>query len=846
MKYFKFLIVFSLTWALVWALNRPWLIGNEDKKIQLPRFGMLLSPSTGFWQNAESKSLPPLPGSLSIKGLSAPVTIEYDAQMVPHIFASNSKDAFFAQGYITAFFRLWQMEFQTHAAAGRISEIIGHINPGAIEFDRAKRRSGLPWAAKRAVEEWKKQPEQYALLESYAEGVNAYIASLSSSSYPVEYKILGYQPEPWSVLKTALLLKSMAETLSEKDLDLEMTNAYALLGRENFQKLYPEYFPEQSPIVRDSAWVAGIPPQAPQPYVQPFLGKNEADTAAAPVLVPGKQQPPKGIGSNNWAVGGSRTASGKPILCNDPHLNLTLPSIWFIIQLHTPEYNAYGATLPGAPGVIIGFNEHAAWGTTNVGQDVRDWYAIEWRDATKTQYMFDGNYLQAEHVFDTIRVRGQEKPFIDTLIFTHIGPVAYSHKGYDLCLRWAAHDPSFEPATFLKFMKAKSYEDYIDALQHFACPAQNLLFATKNGDIAISTQGKLPLRRPWQGRFVQDGSRSSEQWNRYIPQEHIPHEHNPARGFVGSANQHSVNWNYPYYYYGYFEEFRGRRLNEQLAGMQKVGTKEMMALQYDRFSLRAQDFLPLFFKNIQRGLLNKDELEVLNELQTWDYVFLPESHLPTVFDEWMRQFKAYLYDEIDSLNRREGFPDREALVYPDEWHILNVFKRDTAQFVIDHLATPTVKETLREVVTESFKKTCEALPKTEGKTAPWGRVQAIQIQHLARLAPFSVSGIEMGGDGSALNAMTSRYLPRQSQESGELRHRNAPASGPSWRMIVELGDSPTAYGIYPGGQSGNPGSAFYSDMIEKWAKGEYHQLLFLTAPGQAPDKILHSSVWSPK
>lgn len=842
MKYVKFVLFFVLTFGLVWALNRPWLLKNEEsgKATQLPRMGWLLSPTDGFWQNAESKRHPELPASVRSAQLSAPVTVKYDEHLVPHVFAANTKDAFFAQGYITAFFRLWQMEFQTHAAAGRISEIVGHLNPeGTANFDKNKRRSGLPWAAKRAVQEWKKNPNEYALLQSYSDGVNAYINSLSSNEYPLEYKILDYAPEQWSVLKTALLLKSMAETLTDKDEDIEMTNAYQLLGREKFQKLYPEYFPEQSPIVRDSAWLATVPARPLLPQAFPFLSKD----TAVNILPPNGLQPPKGIGSNNWAVAGSKTASGKPILCNDPHLNLTLPSIWFVMQIHTPEFNAYGASLPGAPGIIIGFNDNVAWGVTNVGQDVRDWYAIEWRDNTKKQYKFDGNYQTATHVVDTIKIRGQEKPIYDTTIYTHIGPVAYRHGEWDLSLRWAAHDPSFEPMTFLKLCKAKNYNDYLDAIQHFECPAQNLIFASKEGDIAITTQGKLPVRRPQQGRFIQDGSRSSEQWQAYIPQAHIPHEHNPARGFVGSANQHSVAWSYPYYYYGYFEEYRGRQLNERLAALSGITPKEMMALQNDRFSVRGRDFMPLFLQYIQRGQLTKEELEVLNSVQHWDYVYAAQSPLPTIFDEWMRQLKRTLYDELDSLNRKHGFQDKESLVMPSEWHLLNVFKRDTAQFVVDMIGTPTKKENIKDIVTESFKRSCELLARSNGNIATWQQVQGAQVQHLARIPQFSVTNIDVGGDGSALNAIGSRYRPTTTPRA-EIVHRDAPNFGPSWRMIVELSEPIRAFGIYPGGQSGNPGSAFYANMIEPWSKGEYYELLFLKDANEASPKVIYTQQFS--
>lgn len=802
---------------LIWALNRSWMIEKDGKASEIPPLGKLLSPSEGFWHNAESK-IPDFSNSVYDDYLSAPVSVQYDDRMVPHIFAENLRDASFVQGYVTASLRLWQMEFQTHAAAGRISELIGHINPKAVLFDKKKRKEGLPWGAKRTLEYWQSNPDVKAIIDNYAAGVNAYISSLSYADYPIEYKLLNYKPEKWTTLKCALLLKSMAETLVKRDEDFELTNAYKLLGETKFNQLYPEYFPEQSPIILDTVFITEA--------------KLAKDSAMSPFLsdafhAPQGPKPPKGIGSNNWAVSGSKTVSGKPILCNDPHLTLNLPSIWFEIQIKTPEFNVYGASLPGAPGVISGFNENIAWGVTNVSHDVRDWYAIQWKDkSTKKEYFFDSAYVKAEHILDTIYVRGG-KPVIDTIIYTKMGPIAYSEKGQDYALRWMLHEPSLEPLTFIKLLKAKSYVDYKDAIQYFSCPAQNLVFACKDGDIALWTQGKLPIRRKNQGKFVAAGTSSKNLWQAYIPQEHIPHEHNPEKGFVASANQHSIDpKKYPYYYYGYFEEYRGRYLNRKLAEMSKIEAKDMMALQNDNYSVRAEDFMPLFLQYIQRGNLTKEELEILALVDGWDYQYDKTSKAPSVFDAWMKAIFPTMYDEIDILNSQNKLPAQQALIYPYEWQLLHVLKRDTSHFIVDNEHTPDKKESVEDIVTMAFQKACKDINREKSTNEPyaWRDEKNTFIQHLGRIAPFSVENVDIGGDGSALNAV---------------RHR----VGPSWRMVVELGDQVTAYGVYPGGQSGNPGSPYYSNMMEKWAAGEYFSLVYMQSVEDAKDKVIYSQTF---
>jgi len=829
MHFLKFLVSLSLTILFIWSLGRSWTIPNSPQTITnekgeevelpasetfLPPIGKLLSPSHGFWQNAEG-DLPPLRKAISSEKLSATVEVQYDDRMVPHIFAASLEDAAFAQGYVTAALRLWQMELQTHAAAGRLTEVFGTTTQrreALIPRDKHTRRIGMTLAAERAIEEWKKLPE-YEYIEAYADGINAYINDLSYADYPLMYKLQNYAPEPWTTLKSALLLKSMGRTLTDKNHDFEKTNVLKHLGLEKYAEIFPDYFPQQSPIILDS--LNHIQPLAiKQDSISYYLGDISTIDSTK------KDETPKGIGSNNWAVAPSKTANGNAILCNDPHLTLNLPSIWFEVQLHTPDFNTYGASLPGAPGVISGFNEHIAWGVTNVSHDVKDWYAIEWKDEKKEAYLFDGGYKKVEKRIEEIKVRGQASVF-DTILITHIGPIAHSSDGQDFALRWTLHDPSEEVLTFVKLMRGRNYKDYLDAIQHFACPAQNLVFASKKGNIALWTQGKLPLRQENQGKFVQWGNRSEELWQGFIPQSDIPHEHNPAKGFVASANQHSVDPNlYPYPFYGYFEDYRGRYLNRRLTQMDSITIEDMMALQQDAYSVKAEDFMGILKEHLQTGKLSKNELEVWHKLEKWDYFYGKDKIEPTIFECWFDTLFEVTYDELLALEKDKNMIGDVSVAFPEEYQLFHLLKNDTANAAIDIQATPQ-RERIADLITVTFQQICDDLPKNkEGQILAWKFKRGTVINHLARVAPFGVDSIETNGHPSTLNAL-------------------GKTPGPSWRMIVELGaDKINAFGVYPGGQSENPGSRFYDKMIEKWAKGEYYPLLFLADKKSENDKVL--------
>ncbi len=438
MKFIRFLFVSALTVALIYGLNKSWV----TEKAPIPPLGKLLDPFAGFWNNSEAKK-PNYTQNLQLKGLKGRATVVYDDKLVPHIFAESDEDIYFLQGYVTAQHRLWQMEFQTHAAAGRVSEIVGER---AIPFDREQRRIGMVYGAQNAMKVFDSIPEGKATVDAYTRGVNEYIKSLDYKSYPLEYKILDYAPEEWTALKCALFLKYMAKTLSIGDADFEMSNALRLFGKDFLDVLYPDMLPEQDPIVNKSKQWDFSPIKVQSPTLSPnIIGEY--------IQKRYNSRTEEGVGSNNWAVSGSKTASGNAILCDDPHLALSLPSIWFEIQMQTPAMNVYGVSLPGAPCVIIGFTDSISWGVTNAQRDVVDWYQIKFKDDSKNEYLLDNKYVQTKKVVEEIKIKGK-KSYMDTVCYTIWGPVTYDNKfgsknqKIPFAMRWVAQSCQKLPRLF--------------------------------------------------------------------------------------------------------------------------------------------------------------------------------------------------------------------------------------------------------------------------------------------------------------------------------------------------------------------------------------------------------------
>jgi len=787
MRFIPFLISAAITLILISVLNRQW--GAT------PPLGKFLSPQEGFWQNAEPIGKD-FNDELSLPGLKGKVEVWLDDRMVPHIFADREADAYFAQGYLHARDRLWQMELQTLAAQGRLSEILG---PRLLEYDRKQRRMGMGYASEVAAAEMLRDSTTRIAIEAYTAGVNTYINSLSYDELPVEYKLLDYRPEPWTALKSGALLKYMSYDLTGGANDLEYTNARHIFTQSDFDNMYPDRNDSIDPVIPKGTAFN-------KPVKNAVLPTDSSLKEIAAMLDFREDKPDPDNGSNNWAVGGSKTRSGAPILCNDPHLGLSLPSLWYEVQLHTPNMNVYGASLPGAPGVIIGFNDHIAWGVTNGSEDVKDYYAVKFRNG-RSQYLFEGEYRDASQRVEMIKIKGQE-PYYDTVAYTVWGPVMYDNSFHDdvpgqpfLALRWKAHDHSNEILTFLKLDKARNYEDYVEALQHYTCPAQNFVFASKTGEIALWHNGQFPLRWKDQGKYILPGGDSTFAWQGYIPQAENPHIKNPERGFVSSANQQPTDSSYPYYYFGNFDLYRGKRINERLSAMSQITIQDMMQLQNDNANLFARAARPLLNAHLPQQSLTAAQQPYYKILQEWNLENAPNSKGATVFFMLWEGLKKRIWD--DELMNRE---DSLVMDYPTDNASLLWLIRDSSMHFVDDIHTAK-KETLTDLVQETFAAVADSAQKLDKQQRlEWGRFRGTDIRHLTRALPaFSSMGLYTGGGTHVVNATKANH-------------------GPSWRMIVQLGSTTEAYGIYPGGQSGNPGSPYYDNSVQDWAHGNYYQL----------------------
>ncbi len=794
MQFIKALALSLVTVGLIYALNRSWDFGKP-----IPPLGKFLDPFHGFWKNADTKKIKPTEAQLV--GMNKEVSVVYDSALVPHVYAASEEDLFFAQGYITAQHRLWQMEFQTHAAAGRIAEIIG---AAATDFDRGQRRLGMVYAAQNSLTEMEKDPVTQMITTRYSEGVNAFIQSLDYEKLPLEYKLLDYWPEPWSPMKSGLLLKYMAKTLNIGGKDFEMTNGLKLFGKETLDLLYPDNEHTGDPIVdHPNGWkfkpvtIDNVPSALPKDIVQ---------------IKPMEKSQPD-VGSNNWAVAGSKTASGSPILCNDPHLELNLPSIWYIVHLSAPGINTMGASLPGTPAVISGFNDSIAWGVTNAQRDLVDWYKIQFKDKSKNEYLSDGAWKRTRKVVEKIFVKGKP-PVYDTVIYTHHGPVTYdesyhgdSEKNH-YAFRWIAHDPSKELLAFYLLNKGKNHRDYMEALNHYYSPAQNFVFASVSGDIAMRIQGKYPVRKKDEGKFVLDGTKTSTEWKAFIPNDQNIAYKNPSRGFVSSANQYPVDETYPYYITATsYEAFRNRRINQLLGAIKNTTPLDMMKMQADNFNLKAAESLPVWLKMLDSTKLNAQEKIAYQKLKTWDFNNTITSEGASYYEAWLRKIYPMIWDEI--------FESKISLPEPTIYNTMQLIKEKPELSFYDIQSTPE-KESITDVARKSFSEGVKEIEKwkQENKKDPtWAEFKDSYIQHLSRLAPFSYH-VRHGGNNSIINAHGKR-------------------NGPSWRMVVSLEKAGVkAWGVYPGGQSGNPGSPYYNNMIGVWTADRYFNLHFNSSAEQ--------------
>lgn len=796
----QFVVLLALTIGIVYALN--------TKFGDIPPVGKFLDPAKGVWQTA---LIPDIPKNetILIPGLLEDVTITYNERGVPHIFAQNDHDLYLAQGYVVARHRMWQMEFSTHAAAGRVSEIVGER---ALNYDRYQRKIGMTFGAEQTYSEILKDEWSTMTVQAYSDGVNAWIGQIDDKTLPFEYKLLDYHPEPWSPLKTAIFFMNMNQTLSFRTNTYGLTRLRQAFGKDLIEALFPNMPEILEPIVsKDTKW-GHLNPSIPESPTDDFIPQVISREFEIPEGNPG-------IGSNNWAVHGSRTSSGAPLLASDPHLTLSLPSIWYEIQLSTPDFSVYGVTLPGVPGVIIGFNEHISWAVTNTGGFAMDIFEVK-LDENKENYFHDGEWKATSKRDETYFVRGGTS-VTEPIYFTHHGPIAYTSDEFPdqadslrittfsrsipvgHAVQWVAHQPSNPLLAFYHLNRGRNFEDYERGVSLLSSPAQNFAFASVNGDIAMKISGRHPVRWEGQGKYISDGSDPAYDWISYIPHDEVPWELNPQRGFVSSANQDLAGSDYPYFIgRGYASPARASIINRNLARLSHATPQDMIDLQMNASNYWAEDWLDMMLAGLNDDLQNLSPFaySILEHLHAWDRINHAESIEATVFNTWLSEIRRDMF--VHEFEKISG-----PISAPSTLTTLRILfhQNDTGAYESLHGSEPDT----RDILVRSFTKTIETLTKRHGdelgdKWQYW-TINGSTINHLLDIPALNRPRLAVSGSSESPNAIGNQH-------------------GPSWRMVVEMGSPVKAWGIYPGGQTGNPASAGYDAFIDRWANGDPFEL----------------------
>jgi len=748
---------------------------------------VLILSITGFY--LVNKSLPTIEGKLVLPGLSEEVSVVRDAKGVPHITAKNLHDLYMAQGFVTAQDRLFQMDLSRRQASGQLSEVIGKAT---VDRDAYFRTLGLRRAAEASYSGYSQNAKN--VLKWYADGVNAFRnQAIKNGKLPLEFKILRYQPTKWTPIDSLSIGKYMAFDLGGHW--EEQAFRYYVMNKFPKEKAL-ELFPKDNDL---------------DPYIIPSgTAKIDVEKSFADVVTP-----PEWNGSNNWVVSGTKTKSGKPLLANDPHLGLATPAIWYETHLKANDMNVSGVIFAGVPGIILGHNEHIAWGVTNVGPDVQDLYIEKRNPANKNEFLYDGNWENAKVINERIKVKGEKDKVLPVTITRH-GPIISEFAGdagksTAFSLEWTALEPTRELEAILLLNNATDWASFKKGLNLFEAPAQNFVFASEDGTIAYRANGKIPIRKKGNGLVPVPGWTSEYAWKSYIPFEELPTLVNPKEGFISTANNKVVDDSYPYHISNSWAlPYRQMRIREVLNQSNQLTVNDMEELQMDEKNLQAKELVPGFIASLKKNekQLNKEEKQGLKELEKWDYDDDKDAAAPLIFQVWMSQMNEKLFSKQISDKMLELFKDRTVIV---------------DQLLRDAIAGKKViwideKGGIDQFLFDTYHKTMKNIEKTDGQNVAswkWGDHHKIAFKHpLSSIKVLSYffnakSPIPVGGSTTTVKA--AGY-----DENGIVDH------GASWRTVVDFTDLTKSENIVGPGQTGNLGSKWYSDQMEDWVYGTYH------------------------
>jgi penicillin amidase len=796
------------------------------------------------------KSFPQTEGEIQLEGLNAPVNIYRDDMGIPHIYATTSHDLFFAQGYVHAQDRFWQMDTWRHIGSGTLSEMFG---AGQVETDTFLRTLG--WRVTAEQEYAGLDADSKAIIDSYTAGVNAYIQDHDTTALSLEYAILGllspdYKIESWTPINSLTWGKAMAWDLrGNMGEEIERAVLLKTFTPEQLAELYPAYPDDHPVIVNQIGTGASVSAPAPAPAFDipdetlVVLQHNTSllDFALGPAG--------DGLGSNSWAVSGSRTASGMPLLANDPHLGIQMPSIWYQAHLEckpvTDEcpYNVAGFTFAGVPGVVIGHNDRIAWGFTNVGPDVMDLYIERVNPDNPNQYEVNGEWVNFDTRTETIQVVGGDTVEV-TVRSTRHGPVISDSYGpvkdentnddpefvpfkeragvelpeqYVIALKWTALAPSTPFKAIWGFDQAQNWDDFREAARNFHVPAQNLLYADVDGNIGYQMPGDIPMRANGDGTVPVPGWTDEYEWTGFIPFEDLPYTFNPPEGYIVTANNRCQPWDYPHlitrdWDYG----FRAQRIVDMIESASgEIDIAYFQSMQGDSFDANGPTYVPIL---LGLDALADNETHAQNLLRDWDYQNRADSAAAAVFNAFWRHLLQNTFD--DDLPEERYYPDGGS-----RWNEI-MRHLDDSSLWWDDKSTTDVRETRVDIIRKSFEQGIAEVEEIFGKdpaTWNWGEMHASTfrngtlgesgvppIESLFNRGPFATSG----GD-SIVNA--TGWSVQDGYETNWL---------PSMRMIVDLGDLNNTVTVHTTGQSGHAYHEHYIDMARLWANIEYYSMLW--------------------
>ncbi len=566
--------------------------------------------------------------TLRLAGLQAPVTVRRDERGIPYIEATNETDLYFAQGFVTASDRLWQMDLLRRTARGELSEIFGKA---ALEEDKRRRIYGFA-ALSEATTAQASAPVR-ASLEAYARGVNAFIASLDDKNLPAEFRILQYKPRAWRPADSVVLGKILAESLSTT-WDIDVARGLSSIPKERLEELIPETSPLDVVVVGSDSANKKAASFSSQRDLNADATNRAGLLQTLALAANSSHRSLERLGlfaedlaaSNNWVVNGKHTTSGKPLLANDPHLAASAPSIWHMVELNAPGLHVAGVTMPGTPGILLGHNATIAWGATNLGPDVQDVYLEKFDKENPRRYMTPAGWREAEIRHQEIKVRkGFADATTDTIPFdvtvTRHGPVILERNNARYALRWTALDPrALEFETFFAINRARSWNDFQSALKDYPGPTQNFIYADTSGHIGYYGAGHIPIRKTGDGSLPYDGATDAGEWTSFIPFDQLPHVYDPPSGIIVTANNRIVGHDYSHFLTHYWAvPYRARRIYDLLTAKPRFSIEDFRRIQADTYSFADATFATEVTK-LARPLAatSNDWRALLSTFEKWD------------------------------------------------------------------------------------------------------------------------------------------------------------------------------------------------------------------------------------